>query len=66
MIDNKEVITFIRQLYQEPYGFIPLHAPIYNGNEKKYLEELINAFKIGVYSDSLVNKNRYGNYEIVY
>ena len=29
-------------------------------------EELINAFKIGVYKDSLNNKNRYGNYEIQY
>ncbi len=39
------------------------------GFEPKYkvkdgIEELINAFKIGVYSDSLANKNRYGNYEI--
>lgn len=41
------------------------------GFEPKYtvkdgIEELINAFKIGVYSDSLENKNRYGNYEIFY
>lgn len=39
------------------------------GFEPKYtvkdgIEELIHAFKIGVYSDSLINKNRYGNYEI--
>ncbi len=33
---------------------------------KDGIEELINAFKIGVYADSLSNKNRYGNYEIVY
>ncbi len=41
------------------------------GFEPKYtvkdgIEELINAFKIGVYSDSLANRNRYGNYEIEY
>ncbi len=39
------------------------------GFEPKYgikdgIEELINALKIGVYKDSLENKNRYGNYEI--
>jgi nucleoside-diphosphate-sugar epimerase len=41
------------------------------GFEPKYtvkdgIEELINAFKIGVYGDSLTNKNRYGNYKIEY
>lgn len=41
------------------------------GFEPKYtvkdgIEELINALKIGVYSDSLDNKKRYGNYEIQY
>jgi nucleoside-diphosphate-sugar epimerase len=39
------------------------------GFEPKYtikdgIEELIKAFNLGVYSDSLANKNRYGNYEI--
>jgi nucleoside-diphosphate-sugar epimerase len=33
---------------------------------KDGIEELIYALKIGVYGDSLVNKNRYGNYEIEY
>ena len=37
----KEIIAFIRHLYNEPTGFIPLHAPIFNGNEKKYLNECI-------------------------
>jgi nucleoside-diphosphate-sugar epimerase len=41
------------------------------GFEPKYtvkdgIEELIKAFEIGVYKDSLNNKNRYGNYEIEY
>lgn len=39
----KEIIQFIRHLYNEPSGFIPLHAPIFNGNEKKYLEECIDS-----------------------
>ncbi len=38
----KEIIEFIRQLYQKPEGFIPLHAPLFNGNEKKYLAECID------------------------
>jgi aminotransferase in exopolysaccharide biosynthesis len=38
----KEIIDFIRNLYQKPEGFIPLHAPVFNGNEKKYLEECID------------------------
>ncbi len=33
---------------------------------KDGIEELIEAFKIGVYNDSIDNKNRYGNYEIKY
>ena len=33
---------------------------------KDGIEELIHALKIGVYGDSLGNKNRYGNYEIEY
>jgi len=38
-----EIIKFIRQLYHEPTGFIPLHAPVFNGNEKKYLAECIDS-----------------------
>lgn len=41
------------------------------GFEPKYtikdgVEELINALKVGLYKDSLSNKNRYGNYKINY
>jgi len=36
------IVDFIRQLYHKPEGFIPLHAPVFNGNEKKYLEECID------------------------
>lgn len=39
----EEIISFIRELYQKPEGFIPLHAPVFNGNEKKYLNECIDS-----------------------
>lgn len=39
----KETVTFIRNLYNQPEGFIPLHAPVFKGNEKKYLEGCINS-----------------------
>ena len=39
----REIVSFIRQLYKQPEGFIPLHAPVFRGNEKKYVEECINS-----------------------
>lgn len=39
----KEIVSFIRQTFNQPDGFIPLHAPVFNGNEKKYLEECIDS-----------------------
>ena len=38
----KEIVAFIRNLYNQSFGFIPLHAPVFNGNEKKYIEECID------------------------
>jgi aminotransferase in exopolysaccharide biosynthesis len=38
----KIIVDFIRELYHQPEGFIPLHAPVFAGNEKKYLEECID------------------------
>lgn len=38
----KDIVQFIRELYQQPTGVIPLHAPVFKGNEKKYLEECID------------------------
>lgn len=38
----EHIIKFIRELYNKPEGFIPLHAPVFNGNEKRYLEECID------------------------
>ena len=37
-----ETISFIRDLYGEKEAFIPLHAPTFAGNEKKYLAECID------------------------
>lgn len=42
MSKYNQVIEFIRELYQSPDGYIPLHAPIFLGNEKKYLNECID------------------------
>jgi perosamine synthetase len=38
----KEIVDFIKELYNNPEGFIPLHAPLFAGNEKKYLIECID------------------------
>ena len=43
MKNYKEIIEFIRGLYNEPKEFIPLHAPAFNGNEKEYLLECIDS-----------------------
>ena len=40
-MQNKEIIDFIRGEFGET-GFIPLHAPLFAGNEKKYLAECID------------------------
>ncbi|MBN2165710.1 MAG: LegC family aminotransferase [Marinilabiliaceae bacterium] len=37
------IVKKIREIYNEPEGFIPLHAPIFLGNEKKYLGECIDS-----------------------
>ena len=39
----KKTVDFIRELYGKPEGFIPLHAPVFQGNEKKYLQECIDS-----------------------
>lgn len=36
------VIDFIRQTFKQPEGVVPLHAPCFIGNEKKYLNECID------------------------
>lgn len=49
-----EIISFIRKTYNQPEGFIPLHAPVFKGNEKKYLEDCIDSTyvsSVGKYVD---------------
>ena len=38
----QKTVDFIREIYQQPKGFIPLHSPVFKGNEKKYLNECID------------------------
>lgn len=42
MHPHNELIKLIRELYNNPDGIITLHEPLFNGNEKKYLEECID------------------------
>lgn len=37
------ILQFIRETFQIPEEFIPLHAPTFAGNEKKYLMETIDS-----------------------
>jgi len=48
------IVQFIRNLYKEQETFIPLHAPVFNGNEKKYLKDCIDSTfvsSVGKYVD---------------
>jgi aminotransferase in exopolysaccharide biosynthesis len=50
----KEIVQFIRQLYNKPTGVIPLHEPVFLGNEKKYLNDCIDSTfvsSVGKYVD---------------
>ena len=38
-----ETLQFIRQTFGQPLGTIALHAPVFGGNEKKYLEQCIDS-----------------------
>lgn len=39
----KPVIDYIREVYHTPEDFVPLHAPYFGGNEKKYLADTIDS-----------------------
>lgn len=39
----QNVVDFIRETFNKPDGFIPLHEPRFRGNEKKYLNECIDS-----------------------
>jgi len=42
-MEYHKIIEFIRDLYKTKQGVIPLHAPIFKGNERKYLEECLES-----------------------
>lgn len=47
-------ISFVREIYNEPEKFIPLHEPRFVGNEKKYLNDCIDSTfvsSVGQYVD---------------
>jgi aminotransferase in exopolysaccharide biosynthesis len=53
MREAKNTIEFIRELYQSQ-DFIPLHEPLFIGNEKKYVNETIDSTfvsSVGAYVD---------------
>ncbi len=53
MTNFKETISFIQDIYKSK-EFIPLHAPTFGGNEKKYLNETIDTTfvsSVGAYVD---------------
>jgi aminotransferase in exopolysaccharide biosynthesis len=43
MVRYQYIIDKIRELYNKPEGYIPLHAPVFSGNEKKYLVDCIDS-----------------------
>src|SRR5665647_537121 len=43
MAKYQYIIDEIRSIYSESESPIPLHAPLFIGNEKKYLEECIDS-----------------------
>ena len=53
MKSYSEIVSFIRSLYSES-DFIPLHSPVFRGNEKKYLLDTIDSTfvsSVGAYVD---------------
>jgi aminotransferase in exopolysaccharide biosynthesis len=50
----EQIVQFIRALYNQPEGIIPLHAPVFIGNEKKYVTDCIDTTfvsSVGKYVD---------------
>ena len=56
-IDHQNLIEFIRDIYETKEA-IPLHAPYFDGNEKKYVEDTIDSTfvsSVGMYVDKFEN-----------
>lgn len=43
MPEFESILAFIRDQFAEPKAFIPLHAPYFGGNEKKYVADTIES-----------------------
>ncbi|NLR61846.1 LegC family aminotransferase [Chitinophaga polysaccharea] len=39
----EEITSFIRSVFNTPEGFIPLHAPYFGGNERRYVLETLDS-----------------------
>ena len=55
-MNNLEVVNFIKSQYKEYPDMVPLHAPVFLGNEKKYLNDCIDTTfvsSVGQYVDRL-------------
>ena len=55
-MNNNQVIQFIKSLYPEYGEYVPLHAPVFLGNEKKYLNDCIDTTfvsSVGQYVDRM-------------
>lgn len=51
---TKDLVSFIRKIYNKPEGFIPLHEPRFVGNERKYVMDAIDSTfvsSVGEYVD---------------
>ena len=54
MNNYQNFISFSRNLYKKPTGFLPLHEPRFLGNEKKYVLDAIDSTfvsSVGAYVD---------------
>jgi aminotransferase in exopolysaccharide biosynthesis len=59
MAKYQYIIDKIRAIYSEPEHYIPLHAPLFIGNEKKYLNDCIDSTyvsSVGKYVDLFEKK----------
>src|SRR4030042_771167 len=59
MAEYQFIIDKIRDIYKESSGYIPLHAPVFIGNEKKYLDECIDTTyvsSVGKFVDLFENR----------
>lgn len=57
-MSTKQFTSFVRDIYQESIDHIPLHVPVFNGNEKEYLLDTIDSTfvsSVGKYVDVVEN-----------